>query len=447
MVRTDDVSLSLPKPTGTRPLLRGLCAFLLGLPGSLPAEVPQAGLRGHPNAHLVLACPQPELKGAIDPALGRAFHERAFRDLADSGVVQPLQAGVPATLEAPSLGTWRRAGASLLMRTRLQRSWNGKLIIRVEVVDLGSEAEIFHKAYACVDPFVPSTVHRLVNDCIGALTGTPGVAGAKLVFAHEMAGGCTELFQVDPDGTNLARITHHGSLTRSPAVTANGRLSYVTYVGGLPQIWGRLSRKDTAHRLVPAEGAAATMAFAPAWSPNGKRLAFVQPSVRGAADIFIMPVGHGQPRPLTRASGVNAEPAWSPSGQQIAFTSDRTGVRQIYIMAIDGTSVRQMTQAGTANTSPAWSPDGKMLAYVSEADGHPGLFVLLLAEGKAYRVTLGGVDPEAPSWSPDGRWLAFAGALPEGQRHLYVANLSGTQVRQVLDLPHCQAPQWSRFQF
>ena len=62
-------------------------------------------------------------------------------------------------------------------------------------------------------------------------------------------------------------------------------------------------------------------------------------------------------------------PAWSPDGKRIAFTSNRDGNYEIYVMNADGTGLRNLTQPPGAGQLRAWSPDGKRLAFISNRDG------------------------------------------------------------------------------
>src|SRR2546422_644883 len=92
---------------------------------------------------------------------------------------------------------------------------------------------------------------------------------------------------------------------------------------------------------------------APAWSPDGRLIAFA--STRdGNAEIYLQSLSEQSPRRLTTNDAIDTSPAWSPDGRRIAFTSDRAGSPQIYTMDVDGTHVRRLTHGGNSY-SPSWS--------------------------------------------------------------------------------------------
>ncbi len=63
-------------------------------------------------------------------------------------------------------------------------------------------------------------------------------------------------------------------------------------------------------------------------------------------------------------------PAWSPDGQKIAFASVRDGNQEIYVMNADGSGQQRLTRNTAGDYAPAWSPDGRKIAFVSQRDGH-----------------------------------------------------------------------------
>lgn len=91
-----------------------------------------------------------------------------------------------------------------------------------------------------------------------------------------------------------------------------------------------------------------------------------------STSLWLIDLTGGPPRQLTPEGGNNSAPAWSPDGKQIAFLSDRSGVKQVFLLPTDGGEARQFTDLpqGVAGP-PAWSPDGEMIAFTASARAAP----------------------------------------------------------------------------
>ena len=97
---------------------------------------------------------------------------------------------------------------------------------------------------------------------------------------------------------------------------------------------------------------------------------------------------------------IDADPAWSPDGRFVAFASSRLG-GGIYVVRQDGSGLRRLIPGAVSDV--VWSPDGRRLAYL----GRGGLYVAS-ANGDG-RSRILGRRYSSPAWSPDGRSIAVAG--------------------------------------
>ena len=422
-----------------RSLIRTLlCIFVAS---GLWAQQTEVVLSATSSAKLVLAMTLPKATGVDDAAVATEFTAVLKRDLDESGVIAMLQERLPA--DGAPTKAWKEAGAQWLLNTRLSKAANGDLQMEASALDTAAEKGVFTRTYNA-NRIVPLRylAHYLADDLVGRLTGEKGVASSRVVFVRQVAPGVKEIFQVDRDGAGVVQLTRHGSLTLSPTVAADGRLAYITYKGGAPEIWGQ-RRKDGPHeKLYPTSGAGG-MLSSPVWSPDGKRLAFVQGDRRGNCDIMILELPTNRARRLTDGNGINTEPSWNPNGNQLAFTSDREGGPQVFLMQDDGSNLRRLTGEGLYNASPAWSPNGAMVAYVSRFEGKFDLFVYKLGEGKAYQITTGVSTSESPTWSPDERHLVFT-SNRFGSSQIFTTDLSGRQIVRLMELGGCQSPRWIR---
>jgi TolB protein len=415
-----------------------LCALVAS---GLWAQQTEVVLSATSSAKLVLALTAPKTSGLDDAAVAAEFTAVLKRDLDGSGVIAMLQEGLPADT-APTKA-WKEAGAQWLLNTHLSKAANGDLQMEASALDTTAEKGVFSRTYNA-NRIVPLRylAHYLADDLVGRLTGEKGVASSRIVFVRQVSNGVKEVFQVDRDGAGLIQLTRNGSLTLAPTVAVDGRLAYVTYKSGPPELWGQ-RRKDGRHeKLYPTSGAGG-MLSSPAWSPDGKRLAFVQGDRRGNSDIMVLDLATNRAKRLTDGNGINTEPSWSPNGNQLAFTSDREGGPQVFLMQDDGSNLRRLTNEGLYNASPSWSPNGAMVAYVSRFEGKFDLFVYKLGEGKAYQITTGVSTSESPAWSPDERHLVFT-SNRFGSSQLFTTDLSGRQIVRLAEFPGCQSPRWIR---
>jgi dipeptidyl aminopeptidase/acylaminoacyl peptidase len=108
------------------------------------------------------------------------------------------------------------------------------------------------------------------------------------------------------------------------------------------------------------------------------------------------------------------DPQVSPKGDLVAFTITdvdkvaNKSTTQIYLVPLGGGEPRQLTNDEHSSSSPRWSPDGEKLAFVSARDGEDQIWTIDISSGTLKKVTTISTGAGDPVWSPDGRWLAFA---------------------------------------
>lgn len=163
---------------------------------------------------------------------------------------------------------------------------------------------------------------------------------------------------------------------------------------------------------LPAGGGAARRllddgydAHAPAWSPDGSRLAF-QAYLRDTWHIWTMQADGSDLTEITSGPFDDREPHWSPDGTRIAFSSDRAGNYDVWLVVVATGEVTRVTAGDSNESMPAWSPDGREIAFVSDREAR-GIYARHLDTGVERQLAADSAVLYTPSWAPDGRSVAY----------------------------------------
>ena len=302
----------------------------------------------------------------------------------------------------PDLGPWRQKGADALALGSVTRLADGRYDVRFRLWDVVRAQEHVTGGFVAVAADLRLAAHRIADTIYEKLTGDKGVFSTRIAYVTK-AGPRYNLWVADADGENAQSALASTEPIISPAWSPNGRqLAYVSFESRKPVVYGHDVASGSRRLIANFRGSNS----APAWSPDGRTLAITL-TRDGGSQLYTIGSAGGEPRRLTQSSGIDTEPLYSADGRSIYFVSDRGGAPQIYRMAANGGDAQRVTFTGNYNISPALSPDGRWLAYISRISGAFKLQVMELASGTVQSLTETTAD-ESPSFAPNGRLIIYA---------------------------------------
>ncbi len=259
----------------------------------------------------------------------------------------------------------------------------------------------------------------------GPAVAAPLTSNGTIAFTSGRSGN-PDIYKVNPDGSNLVRLTTNSSPDSSPEWSPDGtRIAFVSERDGNKEIY--LMSADGSDVVNVTQDAAEDRD--PSWSPDGSRLAFASTRAGQFFEVFtirltdasvtrITTSGCHQPAPVdpTVCGGYvqrsNSGPSWSPDGARIAFHRGEGTGANVRAINIDGSNDVSIGGGGHS-TQPDWSPDGSRIvwadhsegSFVANADGS-NLHLLPATTESCPTVTdCHRARILAPAWAPDGLQL------------------------------------------
>ncbi len=249
------------------------------------------------------------------------------------------------------------------------------------------------------------TGHILYVNAAGVLQVVPFDVGKRTLTGPSVT--VTEGVQVDPSGgAGQFAASNSGTLLYMPG-QSRGQVVWV----------------DREGRTTPVDSTWTGAFKDPDLSPDGTRLVIAVTTTQGQ-QIWVKQLPRGPLTPITRGSGSSERPAWSPDGRHIAFIR-RPGQSRasIWIQRSDGSaSAESLMVASRSIEEVAWAPDGRSVLYRvgGGGAGSRDLYASRIpATGGSRPVLTESFDELGADVSPDGRWFAYV-ANGSGRNEIYV---------------------------
>jgi Tol biopolymer transport system component len=169
----------------------------------------------------------------------------------------------------------------------------------------------------------------------------------------------------------------------------------------------------------------------PVWSPDGTTIAFFAYRDGGYDLWAVNPDGSNQHQ-LTQGAFDDREPVYSHDGTRIAFSSDRGSPLgsniNIFVLDLGSGAIKQLTRDPAEDTMPSWSPDDRQVSFASTRDNGKGVWAVDAAGGPEHRLVTTVSQIDAASWGGevvahgvDGSkgWLEVNGKSITGDEHVF----------------------------
>jgi len=368
-------------------------------------------------------------------------------DLERSGLFRNIDApGVLDELAQPQMADWRGRAADALLGGSVTRLADGRYDIRAKLWDVVKGSEIGAQNATVHPNDLRLAAHRVADYVHEKLTGEKGVFSTRIAYVAKAGKANFSLRVADSDGYDPSGkpggegVLNSSEPIISPAWSPDGKeLAYVSFEDQKAVVYAQ--EMASGRRRVVANFRGSNSA--PAWSPDGQMMALTL-SREGGSQIYLVGRNGGTPRRLTTSSAIDTEPCFAPDGRTLYFVSDRGGSPQVYRMPVAGGSADRVTYTGNYNISPAISPDGRTMAFISRQGNTFRLHTLDLQSGAVQALT-DTSDDESPSFAPNGRLIIY-GTRAAGRDVLMTTTLDGKiKARLASTTPDVREPVWGPY--
>ena len=265
--------------------------------------------------------------------------------------------------------------------------------------------------------------------------------------------GYTNIYRTPLDGAGKTKVVVAGE--RSPQFESlhafssridarNGVLLFVSKYGDRDALFFWDVKKDKVMGRYQFDSLVAIVS--PAWSTDGRQVAFSGLTNAGVSDLFVFEMASGILRRITDDVYEDLDPAWLPGDRSIVFASDRSpggdeGSRNIYRIDVESRAVNALTSGVWTDETPRWDSDESRIMFASDRDGTFNLYsVDTLGNGRRESSLDGGVFDPSPV--PNDPRVVVA-AFSRLSWSIYTLNPDTTgRVEQFALTPDSAAPVW-----
>ena len=381
--------------------------------------------------------PQTDVAKVVRDDLARSGQ---FRTLPEAQIVErPTRGG---EIQYP---TWRQLRQDYIVVGRVLDAGDGSYRVEYELFDVAKGERLLGLAMTARANAMRDVAHQIADAIYEKILGVRGAFWTRIAYVTANGSGNQmryALVVADADGYSPQTVVRSAEPLLSPAWSPDGRkLAYVSFERGNSAIYIQDIATGAREMVSSFRG----INSAPSFSPDGRRLALAL-SRSGNPEIYVMDLGSKQLTQLTNHFAIDTEPTWSADGSSVYFTSDRGGRPQIYQVSAGGGSASRVTFQGNYNATPSISYDGKKL-IVAQGSGNTYKIAMMdssLGSPRWSTLSPGSLD-ESPTFAPNASMVLYAAR--EGGRGVLYAVSADARVRQRLVLADgdVREPSWSPY--
>jgi TolB protein len=343
------------------------------------------------------------------------------------------------------LADWKADGNDYVAVGRVTPLPDGQLAVDFDLVNVLNGQRLTSQRFTAAPNALRNAAHRVSDAIYEKIVGVRGAFATRIAYVAVNGQPPAQIFQLivaDADGENPRMVLESRQPLMSPAWSADGQwLAYVSFENHRSAVYVQEVRTGERRQV----SARAGINGAPAWSPDGRKLALTLGGAGGNPDIYVLDLATQDLTRVTDDPAIDTEAAWAPDGRSLYFTSDRAGGPQIYEVGLQsGARPKRITFEGTYNARPRISADGKELAMVTLDQGNYRIAVQDLQSGAVRVLSRGRLDT-SPSFAPNSAVLIYSDQ--EGERGVLatvaVDGLTGQRLKS--DLGEVREPVWGPF--
>jgi Tol biopolymer transport system component len=269
-----------------------------------------------------------------------------------------------------------------------------------------------------------------------------GATNGLIVFTRS-DGSNDQLFDMNPDGSNVQQLTTDSSNHESPVWSPDGtKIAYVDDSNSSQQIYVMNANGSNAVDVSNN----ADNDYTPQWSPDGTKIMYSQ----NYQDIAVMNANGSNQQTIVSDTDSVYYPSWSPDGTKIVYSCDQASSVQLCTAHADGSDETQITSGAGYNEYPSWSPTNNEIVFVYEPTAYDDKLAVINPDGSGLHTLPTGEDNSySPTWSPDGTKIVYSNQNSgDTTTRIYSINTdgSGETALSPNDGSYASTPSWQAIQ-